>query len=61
MRDLEIAIGVQAVALEQRVAVRQVKQRARGNRHHQAVVGQRGGVVDRIGTFTHACIMHAWR
>ena len=43
--DLEAAVGIEAVALEQIVAVAQVEQGARGNRHHQAVVAGSGRIM----------------
>src|SRR6185312_8028018 len=50
--DLERAVGVEAVALEQRVAVAEVEQRARGDGDDQAVVGGGYGIVD--GWLAHA-------
>jgi hypothetical protein len=53
--DLKVAVGVQPVALEQRVAVTEVEQRARRYRHDQPIVADRprvvsaGGVSVRLG------------
>src|SRR6185312_5343936 len=52
MVDLERAVGVEAVALEQRVAVAEVEQRARGDGDDQAVVGGGYGIVN--GWLAHA-------
>ena len=52
--NLEAAVGVQPIALEQRVAVAEVEQGTRGNRDDQAVVAGGGGVVGVGGQSDHA-------
>jgi hypothetical protein len=46
MIDLEASIRIQPITLEQRVTIAEVEQRARGNRHYQAVVVGGVGVMD---------------
>jgi hypothetical protein len=45
MLDLEGTIGVQPIALEQRMTVAEVEQGALGNRHYQPVVTDGGRIM----------------